>query len=240
MAISFTFPLSGYSCGEAGRDKYYDSTVPYYETYNLSTLLSCLVSNMMNLFISFDIDNAPRHLALYNDRLFLLLSEIWIISSSRETVTISELLSVLEQRIGHSFDNKLLSSLLEFACLPNLSEPASESSFNQSILIGLTNDYSNLIDSSLSGTVIPKLPLPPPLIKLLHHHLVGKCIEVLNANRRNDRLFTAIHCFDKLCDWNPINAVCDMFWRHGRGKRDLLRLQMMYQEQKGTLNGKRG
>ncbi|KAL0248969.1 hypothetical protein GEMRC1_004203 [Eukaryota sp. GEM-RC1] len=239
MAISFTFPLSGYSCGEAGRDKYYDSTVPYYETYNLSTLLSCLVSNMMNLFISFDIDNAPRHLALYNDRLFLLLSEIWIISSSRETVTISELLSVLEQRIGHSFDNKLLSSLLEFACLPNLSEPASESSFNQSILIGLTNDYSNLIDSSLSGTVIPKLPLPPPLIKLLHHHLVGKCIEVLNANRRNDRLFTAIHCFDKLCDWNPINAVCDMFWRHGRGKRDLLRLQMMYQEQKGTLNGNR-
>ncbi|KAL0248143.1 hypothetical protein GEMRC1_003379 [Eukaryota sp. GEM-RC1] len=240
MARSFTFPLSGYSCGEAGRDKYYDSTVPYIETYNLSSFLSCSVSYMMNLFISFDIGNAPRHLALYNDRLFLLLSEIWIISTSRENIQDSELLSVLEQKIGHSFDNKLLSSLLEFACLPNLSEPASDSSFNQSILIELTNEYSNLVDSSLSGTVIPKLPLPPSLIKLLHHHLVGKCIEVLNVNRRKDPLFIAIHCFDKLCDWNPINTVCDMFWRHGRGKRDLLRLQILYQEQKGTLNGKKG
>ncbi|KAL0248689.1 hypothetical protein GEMRC1_003923 [Eukaryota sp. GEM-RC1] len=98
MAISFTFPLGGYSFGEAGRDKYYDSVVGSKDNYKFPALLSAVTNYFINLFDTFEFSNVSRHLALFNSRIFVFLSEILSMPPSTVVSTESEVLSVLETK----------------------------------------------------------------------------------------------------------------------------------------------
>ncbi|KAL0249406.1 hypothetical protein GEMRC1_004638 [Eukaryota sp. GEM-RC1] len=240
MAISFLFPLSGYSFGNTGEDQYYDSTVASRDSFYRENLLSLLMNSMFNSFSSFDMGNIDRQLALYNSRLFIFLSEIWNKNaSSDDTQDSFEILSLLERKTGHLFGNNLLYLLLDFASMSDLSTPALNST-TRNTLMNFSSDYSLLIDNSLSGTHVPPLPLPEALKKDLRKDLVERCLEALNLNSEQEAPhFIAIRCFDKLCSWHSVDVVCKIFLRYPSGIRSLKTLSHMYRTKKGTLNGKK-